>query len=544
MGNLVISQNPERKIHDITLAVLVGVSVLSVFYVVQTLYLGIFALLLIPFFDFNKKLATHKLIYFISILLFFITILQEVPKIFLTKASPVFTLGYILFSIIFIISYFRKNYIGVVSIGALSYLVIYTSHYTNSEILGGWISNIDASPVLDNFVICLFFIMMTRLVIKRDRIEDVDKIIFAMIILSHASNYFFSAIAKIYIFRNEHPLYWVLNNETDLLVKHAVDQKIDLIGAQFISGISTWTDAVTIFMNGFVFFVQLLSLIIISNRRLCILLLTLYDVMHLGIFLLTGIFFWKWMILNLIFVAVIRSDANQLEFKRYFVGMPTLKFATITITSFFFLCAVYKSNITVAWLGWHDTPLRNEVSIQLKNPASDEFYEIPHALLLDLSLPAVQGMVFSSPNNPHPGLRNIGILGAVSELGDRNFAYEYCGSRTSKSTFVNLTDEYNHLNFTTKDTMDNISLFVSQSLERLADPVRNNSFLSLAYPHHIFPGMRHLSTSINDICEEAHSTMNLNVGLQFTSKCVGSDNFRTETVSQFSNENIYSKICE
>ena len=541
---MIIRSPLQKNYGDIVLASAIGAVSLFVLYLITPINVAIMLLLLTPFVSFNGGNSNNKFLYILAILIFLIAAFSEAPKLLLTNGFNTLSIFIIPVGILFIYSFTQKFQKGMIIVGLLSSILISMSGQASSELLDGWISDIDSSPVLDCFVLSTLLVFVSRRVVSQQKDERIERIIFAIIILAHASNYFFSAIAKLYAFKSLNPLHWVYLNDTNLLVQHAVDQNIDILGEYFLMFNSSFAGASTVSLNIFVFTIQLMSLFVLLNRRLCIALLSLYDVMHLGIFLLTGIFFWKWMILNLIFVHFIISDKNHLSFDHYFSDHRFFKFLGIPIASLLFFAALYKSSITVAFLGWHDSPLRYEVSVQIKNPEAEKIYNVPHALLLDYSLPAVQGMLFSSPNNPHPGLKNAGIFGAVSEEKDRSFAYQYCSSEGTDNTVSNLLDPSDPNVYTSQEHIQKISEFISYTLSRLRGPIRENSYFAFLYPHHIFPSYTNIDFALDEVCADASVGKALYGGASIRSVCVGNSRRQSELFSQFSDDNIYEKVCE
>jgi hypothetical protein len=127
---------------------------------------------------------------------------------------------------------------------------------------------------------------------------------FFMMIGVHFSNYFHSGIAKIVL--DGGPFTWLLENRTDYLARAALEmgQLPIAVWPQLTSVVLSIiaAPAVLFALNAFTLFSQLLCPLSVISKRLVLLFLVLFDVLHVGIFALTGIFFWKWIALNTAFV--------------------------------------------------------------------------------------------------------------------------------------------------------------------------------------------------------------------------------------------------
>jgi hypothetical protein len=100
-------------------------------------------------------------------------------------------------------------------------------------------------------------------------------------------------------------------------------------------------------LNAIVLGTQLLSVVAIFRRRWTIALTGFYDIQHIGIFLTTGIFFWKWIVLNsalLVGLGLIRRPFSP---------------AAVIVALVMLLVGPYV--FFIARLGWFDTMSVNDV---------------------------------------------------------------------------------------------------------------------------------------------------------------------------------------
>lgn len=116
----------------------------------------------------------------------------------------------------------------------------------------------------------------------------------------HLSNYFYSGYQKL-VLENAGLLTWVLENPTYILTAASID--FDYLTIFEIPGMPDWILAaikwITIPLNAIVLASQLLVVVALFSRRFIIGITIFFDVIHLAIFGLTAIFFWKWIMLNL-----------------------------------------------------------------------------------------------------------------------------------------------------------------------------------------------------------------------------------------------------
>jgi hypothetical protein len=158
----------------------------------------------------------------------------------------------------------------------------------------------------------------------------------------HFSNYFYSGLEKI---RLDHSLTtWLLRNHTEYLILTAK--------AYGILPIATWLDrwpflyplvaTGTPLINAISLFSQLLAIVAIFRIRWTMALTALFDLFHVAIFVLSGIFFWKWVILNLSIVWGLRY------FPKAKIPVPVVILGMLCMVSAPLLFFIAK-------LGWFDT---------------------------------------------------------------------------------------------------------------------------------------------------------------------------------------------
>ncbi|MDJ0933096.1 hypothetical protein [Breoghania sp.] len=174
-------------------------------------------------------------------------------------------------------------------------------------------------------------------------IRDATLLLFMMGVAAHFSNYFFSGLQKIML--DGGPLFWVRENPTDLLSINAwVEGSFPFAQwPEFALFSVTAAGLLVPIINSTILIGQLASVVFITRRATMIAVTLFYNLTHLIIFLLTGIFFWKWIVLNLALVAAMRKLPKRVEH-----GTIVILAVIVTIMA--------PHVFTIARLGWYDTP--------------------------------------------------------------------------------------------------------------------------------------------------------------------------------------------
>jgi hypothetical protein len=173
--------------------------------------------------------------------------------------------------------------------------------------------------------------------------------VFVFAIATHFGNYFFSGLQKVNL--DGGAVYWVMNNPTWLLAQHARD-----MGAFPVHGADRLHNVI---VEGFRAFNGIGNVITLSTQLAAALavvslpvsaaFMVVYDIWHLAVFATTGIFFWKWMILNGCCVFALR-----------YVASPPLWFRLVMPL----VVIVSPSFFSIARLGWYDSGALNLVTIE------------------------------------------------------------------------------------------------------------------------------------------------------------------------------------
>lgn len=204
---------------------------------------------------------------------------------------------------------------------------------------------INIKPI--NETLILFIIFM---VIKRVYKEFSIIAFFIALLALHASNYYIPVLGKILI--STHGLDWIwINDLSNLLIaKYSHGWLLEYIPLDSMLFIVEWVSFFTIPLQIFTFLMQAFALFVFINKRFSLFLFMLFELSHLGILLLSGILFWKWILLNIGIVYVITklNDKNSQKIFTYRMTLWMLPFILLG-------SGVFKAHK----LAWYDTPLNN-----------------------------------------------------------------------------------------------------------------------------------------------------------------------------------------
>lgn len=140
----------------------------------------------------------------------------------------------------------------------------------------------------------------------------------------HLSNYFYSGLAKAML--GDHPLSWMIHNHTENMIPaHLEFGQLPLSVSDGLPELSyTGFGYVFILINAFTFFGQLLAIVAALRIRWIVAITAFYDLTHLAIFLVTGIFFYKWILLNFSIIAAfgaLRAVSIPRQLQAYMVAI-------------------------------------------------------------------------------------------------------------------------------------------------------------------------------------------------------------------------------
>jgi hypothetical protein len=241
-------------------------------------------------------------------------------------------------------------------------------------------------PLLEVLILFIIFMFLKKIYKQLTLLA-----FFIVVICFHASNYFIPGLGKILL--SEYYIDWIWVNDLGniLMAKYSQGWLTEFVSIETIQIIVGWVSTLTIPMQLFAFTIQVIVLFVFSNKRFALILFISFELLHLGIFIASGIFFWKWMLLNFGIVYVIKN-LDKHDIKRIFNYKVMLFTMPFIMLGYGFFHAY--------WLAWYDTPLNNfnqvyattedgqryEIDINLFAPYDRIFYRRNLNCFIDKSL--------------------------------------------------------------------------------------------------------------------------------------------------------------
>ena len=139
------------------------------------------------------------------------------------------------------------------------------------------------------------------------RFRKIHTKVFLLLALSlHASNYFIPGISKIEISPNGWE--WIfLNQLSNLFVSSFINGWLGFLDQNTIINISYLIDKVEFLFSPISVLIEISAIMLLIHKRASIFLIVGFQLLHLGIFLASGIFFWSWMIVNFGLIFILRK---------------------------------------------------------------------------------------------------------------------------------------------------------------------------------------------------------------------------------------------
>lgn len=192
-------------------------------------------------------------------------------------------------------------------------------------------------------ILMLFVVFM---IVKRFR--DVHTNIFILLAITlHAANYFIPGIAKIEISPNGYE--WTFLNElNNLFISSYVIGWLGFLSEELIISIAQVLDKTEVLVTVGTMIIQLGALFLLYTKRISIAFFIGFELLHLGIFFASGIFFWAWIIVNLGFIYLVKKLPKE-----------SLEFLYSKQTFGVFIAVVLLSPLVYkpVALGWWDTSI-------------------------------------------------------------------------------------------------------------------------------------------------------------------------------------------
>jgi len=199
-----------------------------------------------------------------------------------------------------------------------------------------------------------------------------------LVLILIGCNYFYAAIAKII-------LNWLFHDQLqNLFVASYLNGWLAFIDKRYIIEAAAFIGKFNFIFLLSTLIIELSSIVMLKSRNICISALILFSLLHTGIFLLSGILFWKWITMDLTVACVVYSlTRDQREY--IFSGK------VFVLTIFFIIISIpfFKP----VRLGWYDTRL-NEIYTFEAVGESGKIYDLHSNFFSPYDLPFSQNRFY------------------------------------------------------------------------------------------------------------------------------------------------------
>ncbi|PIR38903.1 MAG: hypothetical protein COV35_05330 [Alphaproteobacteria bacterium CG11_big_fil_rev_8_21_14_0_20_39_49] len=183
----------------------------------------------------------------------------------------------------------------------------------------------------------------------------------------HIANYFWSGIAKMRL--DGSPFEWLLENDISQLYIVAVYKGVAPLGTppQLAQFVYDSLSSGHVFFNAVTLVVQLLSILFILKISWLRISAVIFDIFHIGVYVIGGILFWPWIWMN---ISILVATHKVRDAEIYDVS----KIAAV-VTILLGGMGLFHT----AFLGWYDVRDTRFVMLQAKTVGADKWVDVPIA---------------------------------------------------------------------------------------------------------------------------------------------------------------------
>ena len=216
-----------------------------------------------------------------------------------TNKSLIIEKGLLLLSIVLI--YFNPIFV-------LIFLVQSILIWQTCQIPLGNFHYTDIRPVFEILILFLSYLFVSKYKIIHSNLFIILALAF------HASNYFIPGVAKIEISPNGWE--WIVENElSNLFISSYVNGWLGFLSEDLILDISQIINKTQIPIQLLTILIHLGSIFLLYRKKITMTLFICFELLHFGIFLSSGIFFWAWILVNIGFIFLLKQlPKESLEF--------------------------------------------------------------------------------------------------------------------------------------------------------------------------------------------------------------------------------------
>ena len=330
------------------------------------------------------------------------------------------------------------------------------------------LSPTDYLPVVEFLIILILGVLLSSLLLAlqghvtalkklewKNWLRDAPTIVFLFAVAIHFGNYFHSGLAKVLL---DGPILAWIGNITPALMEIAeiAGHSPIALSPELAANLHTWMLNNYVLFNAVTLITQLGSIVALRRISWALWMTVFYDITHIVIALLTGIFFWKWILLNAIIVACL----TQMRHSVISPGTYVLLVATVLFGQTVFFTGK---------LGWFDSQGFVHHYFNVVD-SDDNTIRVPSNFFLSGSLTVAQNRM-GTPSNKHFPLRTWGNARS----------YEIVEATRTGCTFSDQT--HNIYPFDAKRLENYIRAHHNFMLAR--SPLLEQAGID-RYPHHIF----------------------------------------------------------
>lgn len=211
-------------------------------------------------------------------------------------------------------------------------------------------TQLDKQPVFDLLILASVFVILRLFV----RIKTVPFVFLALCLL--ASFYFVPGLGKLQI--GPLPWSWLLENKLhNLFVSSYVNGWLGFADQATILSLANVLQPLDVPFQAFTLIIEVGMLFIVVRKRLSIALLLGAMGLHIGILAASGIFFWKWLLVDAAFLLLLWQNRAEPALHQMFnPRYGLLSMVLILFSPYFFRPAT---------LAWFDTPLNNVYHLEV-----------------------------------------------------------------------------------------------------------------------------------------------------------------------------------
>ncbi|XAT60502.1 hypothetical protein GN278_06525 [Rhodobacteraceae bacterium Araon29] len=287
-------------------------------------------------------------------------------------------------------------------------------------------------------------------------------------VCTHMGNYLHSGIKKLRL--GDDPFSWIIESQTQFLTvtTHVVGQLPITFGGNFFVNIYPFLENNIVVINFTTVILQLLCVFCVFKINWIKLITIAYDLQHVIIFLLSGIFFWKWIWLNTTIILGLRY------LKTTALGVPLVLIGAL-------LVVFSPLAFSIATLGWFETRAFNKAHFKAHTADGSSFI-VPSNYFGSFSLTAAQQGIA----RPFEGHFETSTL-ANTQKRDTMLLAESCTLPTSeRSKLAN------------KKNTERMNNFIKNHHRYVLEKINEDGIWNYdLYPHHMWSNL----ASFNDFFE-------------------------------------------